>query len=522
MSRAERIAETKNDFLLYFVYYLPHYVQYRFAPFHYEMAQDVHDLIDGTIRELAWIQHRESAKTSLAKALFLYLICYDIDDYPNVDSYEKENAERILYDVVWELQTNERIIADFGEIYNAQRTKDQISQKRVSNFITNPFTDANGTILKQGIRVEAHSTQESVRGRLHGAKRPGFVLLDDFETKKTIKSEEYTKNIREHIQEFKGGLDSTRGRVLYLGNYLSEFANVQSIIDRSKVDPKLRVRIVPIADDGGTPTWPEKYARTDAEAQERGLVSLEEIRRKMWTPEAGDDDYMAEMMCRPIDYANSDFKKEWFEQNKYKSIELEGKTLNTFITFDNAPSTNEHSDWIGCVVASVDVNDIWYLRYVKRYKLNTPDLIEEIFRLYQVYNPQTIGFEQKAFQDLIEPYIKKRSQELKVYPYVVELKDKKIRKEDRIRGRLQGRFKNGMIKLLAYATDDTVELIKELAQFPNAKNDDISDACQYLADIAYAPEKSAPDQPVTMQDWIQHDIKSIYERSQKQRSEDTI
>lgn len=473
------------------------------------MAQDVHDLIEGKITELAWIQFRESAKTSFAKALVLYLICFRLDDYINVDSYEKENAERILYDVVWELQSNSRIKDDFGNIYNVQKTKDYIAQRRIGNFVTNSPPG------ETGIRVEAHSTQEPVRGRLHGSKRPGLVILDDFEVNKTIRSEAYTEAIRQHIQEFKGGIDTVKGRVLYLGQYLSEFANVQGILERAKIDDKLRVRMVPIADEDG-PTWPEKYALTE----EKGKVSIEAIKKRMWSLEAQDDDFMAEMMCRPIDFSNSEFKREWFgDKNRYLTPDLDDLSLNTNICFDNAPSTSKYSDWIGCTIVSIDTADIWYVRYVKRYRLNTPDLIEEMFELFKIWKPTAIGFEQKAFKDLIEPYIIKRSKELGIYPYVVELKDEGRRKEDRIRGRLQGRLKTGMIKFLTYATDDTNALVKEFADFPNGKFDDLMDSLQYHTEVATAPPEAMKRGPVTMAEHKRADIKEAHSAYERRKNE---
>jgi len=466
------------------------------------MAGDIHDLIDGKIKELSWIQFRESGKTSFAKGLLLYLICFRLDEYINVDSYDRENAERMLFDVVWELQTNERILEDFGQLYNISKSKDQVTQKRISNFITNPPPG------QTGIRVEAHSTQEPVRGRLHGAIRPGFIILDDFENRKTIKSEEYTKNIREHIQEFKGGLDSTRGRVLYLANYLSEFANVQSIIERSKIDSNLRIRMVPIQDENG-PTWPEKYGE--------GKVSIDEIRKRMWTPESGDDDFAAEMMCRPIDYSHSEFKKEWFEQNRYYEQDLP-KRLYNFITFDNATSKKKTSDFIGCCVVGVDENDIWYSRYVKRYKRSQPDLIDEMFRLNSVFKPMAIGFEQKGFESLVKPYIIKRAAEMKDIIHVVELKDGGRHKEDRIRRGLQGRFSLGRIKLQKYATDDTNELVKELAQFPHGNLDDLSDSLAFIGDIAFSPGEQVKKEPTTMREIVAADIKNAYSRYEKKES----
>src|SRR6267154_2399266 len=154
---------TSKSFALFFAYYYLDYVKYRFAPFHYDMFQDLMDLMDDKYREVAWIMFRESAKTSIAKGFLTWLICFDRKRYINVDSFDKENAERILFDIVLELQTNEKIKHDFGELFNAKKNPDEITQKRVNNFITNT-----------GIRVEAHSTQESVRGRLHRHQRPDF------------------------------------------------------------------------------------------------------------------------------------------------------------------------------------------------------------------------------------------------------------------------------------------------------------------------------------------------------------
>lgn len=472
-------------------------------------------MLEGKITELALIAFRESGKTSIALGLLLYQICYEKSEYINVDSYDSVNAKRLLFDVVLELQTNKRILNDFGNIYNTKRSADEVTQKSVKDFVTNPTYDGDGNKIREGIRVEAHSTGQPVRGRRHGAFRPQLLILDDFENEQTIRSEAYTNEIHRHIQSFKGGLDSARGRVLYLANYLSEFANVQSIIERSKIDENLRVRIIPIEQDG-QPTWPEKYGE--------GKISIEALRKRMWTPENGDDDFMAEMMCRPIDYANSEFKKEWFENNRYYTPDLEGLKLNNYICFDNAPSLQKNSDWIGCTVVSVDVQDIWYVRYVKRYKANTPALIAEIFRLFEEYNPLAIGVEQKGYESLIQPFLEQRSKELKIYPYVVELKDGGRHKEDRIRGALQGRFKMGMIKLLKYATDDTNELVKELAQFPNGKFDDLSDSLAYTVQLANKPVAAMEKRPITIQEYKLEDIKesfSAYER-QKREIPDTI
>ena len=126
--REARTKSTFEHFGYFITHYLPHYVRSEFAPFHYDMMADVHDLLELNIRELAWFLFGERAKTSFAKALILYMIAFDIEPYINADTFDGTNSERILFDVVWELQTNRRYIADFGERYNIKRNKDEVTQ----------------------------------------------------------------------------------------------------------------------------------------------------------------------------------------------------------------------------------------------------------------------------------------------------------------------------------------------------------------------------------------------------------
>lgn len=218
----------------------------------------------------------------------------------------------------------------------------------------------------------------------------------------------------------------------------------------------------------------------------------------------------------PTDDATAAFKRSWFNC-KYYTPELEEKAINTFITFDNAPSTKAGTDFIGCIVNSVDTQNNWYLRYVKRYKLNTPQLVDEIFRLHSEFKPQIIGVEQKAFEDLIKPYIEIKNRKLGRSVYVVELKDKGLRKEDRIKGRLQGRFNQGSIFFNAHPLDDTGELITELLKFPKYRYDDLADALQYQDEIASPPHEEVKAESKKPSDVIKKDFETAYQRLQEKK-----
>lgn len=462
-TQAERSYLCSKDFQYFFIYYFIDYCKYPFAPFHFEMFQDVRDLMDDKYRELCWLMFRESAKTSIAKAFVLWLITFNQRRYINVDSFDKENAERILFDVVVEMQTNPRYRADFGEMYNAKRSPDEVTQKRVNNFITN-----------NGVRVEAHSTQESVRGRIHGHQRPDFLLLDDFETNKTKDSKAYTEQVIKHIDEFKTGLDST-AKIIYLGNYITEYGSIQTLVDRAKIDDKLLIRNVPVEKDG-KPTWPAKYAMTNEQAEKEGKVSLEDKKKQF-----GSLVYSAEMLNQPIDESTQEFHKQNF---KYRTKEeVLKKRTRKFATIDSALTKHAESDFTGITKNYVDENNDWNLE-ARRYKINSKELINLIFQIHDE-GFEKIGIEEGAFTQAVEPFFQDECRVRNKYPYIVKLKHGGIMKETRIRG-LIPRYEAGQIY---HITGTCQELEEELLKFPKGLHDDVCDSAQYQNKIAEAPLK---------------------------------
>lgn len=444
-------------------YYFTEYLKYPYAPFHYHMFDDIKDLMEGDLREVAWVMFRESAKTSFAKIFLIWLIVYAKRRYINVDSFSITNAERILFDVVYALQTNQKLKHDFGELYNSKRDADEVTQKRVNNFITN-----------NGVRVEAHSTGKSVRGRLHGNQRPDFLLLDDFETNDTKDSKAHTLSVISHIDEFKGGLDS-QAKILYLGNYITESGSVQSIIDRSKTDYRLRVRMVPV-EEHGKPTWESKYAMTDEEAKLTNKVSLEDKKRQL-----GSLVYSTEMLNMPISAESQKFKKTMF---KYISKE-KVLAMNTrkFATIDTAMSKEAHSDKTGVVRNYVNSENFWHLSG-KNYTVSPKGLIDLIFQLYDE-GMEKIGIETTSYTQGIEPFFQEECRKRGKYPYLVQLKHGGVMKETRIES-LVAPYEAGSIY---HIEGECEEMEEQLLKFPLGLHDDIIDAEQYQKDIAEPPYK---------------------------------
>lgn len=458
----ERRFLTLHSFGLFCLFYFKEYFKYALAEYHYQFFEDCHDLSDCKVREVAWIAFRESGKTSIAKLYILWLVAHKKRNYLNVDSADKENAERILFDVAFEMINNKRLKADFGTLFSKERSISDVKQNRINNFV-----------CENGVRLEAHSTQESVRGRLHGHQRPDFLLLDDIETNKTKDSQAYTKQVKDHISEAMAGM-SVDGVMLYLGNYITEYGNIDYLMKRAKIDENIRVRNIPVILDTGLPAWEAKYALTDEEAKETGKVSIESKKRQL-----GSLVFSYEMMNQPIDEMSAEFKKEFVSfstEEQLKDIET-----SCTITIDSAVSEKESADYTGITINRVSKENKWYIK-TYRLKVNSRELIDHIFFLNKTYKPQFIGLEETTFTMAIQPFLEDEMRKRQDFFVITPIKHKGINKETRIRG-LIPRWESRSIIFVS----DNLELLDEMRTFPNGQNDDVIDSLSMQIHHAKAP-----------------------------------
>lgn len=451
----------EKDFALFFVYYFLHYIKYSFAEFHYDWIGAFNKLTKKEINELALIGFRESAKTSIAKIYIIYLICYKKKSYINIDSFDKENAERFLFDIVVELQQNQRLIADFGQLFNTKRNSDEATVKRINNFITN-----------NGVRLEAHSTQESIRGRVHGNQRPDLILFDDIETNKTRESKAYTKQVADHLSEALSGISADEFTAIYLGNYITDFGNIAELEKRAKENDKFYYSKIAILDKD-KPTWANKYSLNG----EDGKVSIQEIKERL-----GSQVFMAEMMNLPIDESTQEFKKSWFIQATMEDVAK--VRTNCFVIVDTAMSEKEQDDDTGIAIIWVDRENNWFVKAFPK-RVNPAELINLLFDLHKLYKANLIGIEKTMFTTAIKPFLQEEMRKRNEFLPIRELEHKGRKKEVRIRG-LIPRYEAKAIKHI-----DSPVLEEQLLQFPLGKHDDVVDSVAYGIDLCYAPYKNS-------------------------------
>lgn len=394
-----------------------------------------------------------------------------------MDSFDKANAENVLFDVADALMNNRQIIQDFGQLFTKKHT-DELTMRRLSKFITH-----------NKVMVEAHSAQESMRGRLFRDQRPDFVLLDDFETNKTKDSKAYIEQVQKHIDELATGL-SSNAAVLYLGNYITEFGVVKRLMDRAKTDPRLLIHNVP-ATENDQPTWPQKYSLTDAEAARTGKVSLEDKKRAV-----GSVVFSAEMLNQPIHRETAIFKRQWFQYRAYE--ELQHKKTRRFLTIDSngTDAKFDGTDYIGLTLNYVDIDNNWHFISCRK-KLSTAELVDLMYNWYATHGLESIGYERTAFTEGMKAYLDSEARRRNKFLPLVELSHRQTNKQTRIQQSLEPRYnRKAIFHLTVSGVNQCQDLEEELLAFPKSPNDDTSDSAAYQVEIAQPPAGGRQDQDV--------------------------
>ena len=499
----------EKSIALFSLYYFSEFHHFEMPDFHKDMYEDLN--FDGLIGAL-WVAYRESAKTSLAKIGLAHAICYNRKKFILWTSYDLKKASSNLFDIAFALQTNERILEDFGQLFyepdmEIDEEKKKFSKKKsVSEFIT-----------VNRIKVKAYSTGTSIRGEVYNSYRPDLIILDDIENSKTIVSEAMTDEVINFMDEMLSGA-APDANFLLLANRLSNAGSVVYFEDKIKSEKNWRVRDIKVVDEAGNITWPQKYVFTDSEAEKinkgiddpkKRVVSLEQKQRLL-----GYTTYNREMLNTPLTDEERQIKVAWL-QEIFTDDEIKNKTCNRYVTIDVADSKargKNDPDATGTTIVDIDAEGNWHVQLVKASHINSPELIDWIFYLWEMYKPVKIGVEKKSLEDQIMPYIRQRSEERQVFPVVVELKHGGVNKQDRIRGALQGRLQHKKIRFRKDAKDDTQKLKNQLYDFPKSKHDDLIDALAYIAQIGLRPFSYGKEEYKSMLH------KDFYEHKRKEKS----
>ena len=271
-SRAFRYYYFKDNFYSFALYYFSDYFKYPSADFHKQWCKDLQWEKNNFIIWARWIW-----KSVFIVIYMVWLIVYSKRHFILFYSYEAKGASGKLFDLVVHLQTNQRLIQDFGQLYNTKRKKEEAEKKTVWEFIT-----SHGEVQDR-VKVKSMSMWETARWLLYKQYRPDCIILDDIDNILSVKNPDVIDKNYDFLKwEVFGALDIDY-KIVWLWNVIS----ADGLVPRHKRDidwnEKWTLSEVPIMKDNEI-IW-DRYVHTDEEAQEwldRGVrkVSLESIKRE--------------------------------------------------------------------------------------------------------------------------------------------------------------------------------------------------------------------------------------------------
>ena len=197
-----RLQLSSVDLLFFFRFYLGHHFVLPLAPLHFDLIEMQVDLLNtpgdaqGVIAE-----PRGFGKTTTAMGCILWAACHNMRHYIAIISDSSPGAREQLGNIKAEIEENERIRADFGDLVGKTWAVDLVT-------------------LANGVRIQAFGAGQKIRGRKWRQFRPDYMIFDDIEELDQV----YSPAQREARKRwFHGSAVRARGpdtKILVIGNIL--------------------------------------------------------------------------------------------------------------------------------------------------------------------------------------------------------------------------------------------------------------------------------------------------------------
>lgn len=237
--RIKRIARLETSPEEWFAYYFPNYYKSKPARFHMRATKRLLDN-ERWYEVRAW--SRELAKTARAMMEVTYLALTGKIKNILVISNSQDNAERLLLPFMITLESNRRIMNDYG------------LQQKPGAWETGEFTTMGG------VSFRALGAGQSPRGTRNEAIRPDFILVDDIDTDEETRNPDRIQKKWEWIEQALIPTVSVSGkyRILFNGNIIARDCCITRAIKKADHSDVINIR-----NKQGKSSWPERNSEAD-------------------------------------------------------------------------------------------------------------------------------------------------------------------------------------------------------------------------------------------------------------------
>lgn len=239
LQKKKRIERLENNHEAWFKYYFPKYYKCEPAKFHIDASKR-------WISNNKWYEvrawSRELSKSTRAMMEDMYLMLTKKAHVKLLISASSDNAIKLLTPYKINLESNQRIINDYGE------------QKGIGQWEQDYF------VSKMGFAFAAIGAGQTPRGFKLEDIRPDILDFDDLDTDEDCRNPAMIKKKWDWVEKAAIPTVSISGnkRIRFNGNIIAKYCCITEAIKKAK-----HVDIINIRDKNGKSTWPQKNSEED-------------------------------------------------------------------------------------------------------------------------------------------------------------------------------------------------------------------------------------------------------------------
>ena len=409
--------------------------------------------------------------TAITHAYTLANVLFKEACYVIIVSDTEEQAMLFLDDIKTELLENEKLIQLFG----VKRLR-----KDTATDIIVEMHDGHA------FRILAKGSEQKIRGRKWRNKRPDLIVCDDLENDEIVMNEERRRKFRRWMNNAlipalaKHGRIRLVGTILHLDSYLErcmpKFEDSYTQSDELRywsTNPRRvwhSVRYRGHNEDFSALLWPSQWPKERYEEEKARYVD-----------DGDPSGYSQEYLNYPIDEEHAYFQKTDFLPWEYATEVFDpkypGEYLEYYIGGDLAISKSDQAAYTVFVVVGLNREGQLVVVDVSRFRGDSLEIIEEIFRLTLRYAPILFFLEEENIARSIGPVLYEKMLERQIFVPLstcTPTQDKEKRAQS-----IRARMRAGGVRF-NYKAHWYTNFMMELITFPRGKYMDQVDAFAHI------------------------------------------
>ncbi|SDI49452.1 phage terminase large subunit [Paenibacillus naphthalenovorans] len=456
--------------------YLPDYLPTAPPPFHGEWFDDLQRVVERNGgSNMVRSAPRGHAKTTIWDFVFpTWTTLYKKKLYILIISDTYDQAQGFISNVKDELESNERILEDFGSLKGDRWQEGSIE-------------------CSNGVKIEALGAGQKIRGRKNRNRRPDLIILDDIENEENTATPEQRAKLKNWYEKAVLHAGAAYTDFVIIGTVITDEALLAELLRNPAYDSKVYRAVVSFAErEDLWAEWKRIYTELANPSREQDAWTFFQQNREemlrgakvLWEKNSpkfpngyydlmvvrikgGEAAFASEMQNDP-----KSSEEKFFQPKKYNADQRPPLgQLDIVITVDPSMGQSDKSDPSAIIALGTHRKTGQMYTLDASIMIRHPNkIIEDLFDIALQYlgvnlRIQVVGIEDVQFQAFFKDEVERRAKERGIHLPIKPIRNT-VSKELRIES-LEPSINNGYVLI----HESHTVLIAQLENYPRAKKD---------------------------------------------------